>query len=133
MRKVERPLFEGESVLIPRKGSLNNVMYVNEAFWSVDTMFYSVERISNVAKYSYQILSQLDLASMNSGSAVPSMTTDILNAIQVIIPENKVLENYNIILSRIFSLAAHLRNESSCLISIRNLILPKLMSGKILC
>ena len=133
MRKVERPLFEGESVLIPRKGSLNNVMYVNEAFWSVDTMFFSVERMPNVAKYSYQILSQLDLASMNSGSAVPSMTTDILNAIQVVIPDKKVLENFNIILSRIFSSVASIRNESCRLVDIRNSILPKLMNGEILC
>ena len=133
MRKVERPLFEGESVLIPRKGSLNNVMYVNEAFWSVDTMFFSVERMPNVVKYSYQILSQLDLASMNSGSAVPSMTTDILNAIQVVIPDKKVLENYNIILSRFFSSVASIRNESCRLVDIRNSILPKLMNGEILC
>ena len=133
MRKVERPLFEGESVLIPRKGSLNNVMYVNEAFWSVDTMFFSVERMPNVVKYSYQILSQLDLASMNSGSAVPSMTTDILNAIQVVIPDKKVLENYDIILSRIFSSVASIRNESCRLVDIRNSILPKLMNGEILC
>ena len=133
MRKVERPLFEGESVLIPRKGSLNNVMYVNEAFWSVDTMFYSVEKMPNVAKYCYQILSQKDLASMNSGSAVPSMSTDILNTIQVIIPDKKVLEYYNIILSRVFSSCASIRNESFCLVDIRNSILPKLMNGEILC
>ena len=38
MRYVEKPLYTGESVLIPRKGTLNNVMYVNGAFWSVDTI-----------------------------------------------------------------------------------------------
>ena len=41
MRYVERPLYNKESVLIPRKGTLNNVMYVNQPFWSVDTMFYT--------------------------------------------------------------------------------------------
>ena len=45
MRSAEKSLFSGESVLIPRKGSLNNVMYVNEAFWTVDTMFFTVPRI----------------------------------------------------------------------------------------
>lgn len=43
MRYVEKPLYTGESVLIPRKGTLNNVMYVNGAFWSVDTMFYTLK------------------------------------------------------------------------------------------
>lgn len=45
MRYVEKPLYEKESVLIPRKGSLNNVMYVNQPFWSVDTLFYTEMRM----------------------------------------------------------------------------------------
>ncbi|MBS7107329.1 MAG: restriction endonuclease subunit S [Collinsella sp.] len=79
MRSVDRFLYSGESVLVPRKGSLNNVMYVREKFWTVDTMFYAVPKSPNVAKYAYQFIKRLDLASMNSGSAVPSMTTKILN------------------------------------------------------
>ena len=51
MRHVERPLYDKESVLIPRKGTLNNVMYVNQPFWSVDTMFYTEMRQPNVAKF----------------------------------------------------------------------------------
>ena len=51
MRKVSEYLYDGESVLMPRKGSLNNIMYVNEAFWTVDTMFYSEMKLSNCAKY----------------------------------------------------------------------------------
>ena len=77
MRKAEKSLYNGESVLIPRKGTLNNVMYVNGAFWTVDTMFYSVERELNAMKYCHLYLLTQDLASMNSGSAVPSMTTEI--------------------------------------------------------
>ena len=41
IRKVDSFIYSGESILMPRKGSLNNIMYVNDAFWSVDTMFYS--------------------------------------------------------------------------------------------
>ena len=51
MRYVERPLYNKESVLIPRKGTLNNVMYVNQPFWSVDTMFYTEMKLPNVAKF----------------------------------------------------------------------------------
>lgn len=53
MRYVEHPLYEKESVLIPRKGTLNNVMYVNQPFWSVDTMFYTEMKQANVAKFVY--------------------------------------------------------------------------------
>lgn len=41
MRYVDNFLYDKESVLIPRKGTLNNVFYINEPFWSVDTMFYT--------------------------------------------------------------------------------------------
>ena len=65
MRYVDKALYIGESVLIPRKGSLNNVMYVNEAFWTVDTMFYTHMTRSNVAKLAYFIVRNLNLAEMN--------------------------------------------------------------------
>ena len=80
MRYVEKPLYTGESVLIPRKGTLNNIMYVNEAFWSVDTMFYTEMLRPNIAKFVYHFVKSKDLVSLNAGSAVPSMTTNILNA-----------------------------------------------------
>ena len=84
MRYCEKPLYQGkESVLIPRKGSLNNVLFVSKPFWSVDTMFYTKMRKSFDGKYLYFWLTELNLADMNSGSAVPSMTTDILNDIEI--------------------------------------------------
>src|SRR5690606_19451982 len=92
MRRAEKSLYDGESVLIPRKGSLNNVMYKDEQFWTVDTMFYTEMKISNVAKFVYYFLKSQDLASMNVGSAVPSMTTDILNNMPIITPPSVVLE-----------------------------------------
>ena len=92
MRHVERPLYDKESILIPRKGTLNNVMYVNKPFWSVDTMFYTEMKLPNVAKFVYHFVK--DLASMNAGSAVPSMTTDILNAMEVVIPSASALDRF---------------------------------------
>ena len=101
MRYVEKPIYEKESVLIPRKGSLNNVMYIDEPFWSVDTMFYTEMKIANVAKYVFHFLRSKDLASLNAGSAVPSMTTDILNSMEVSIPSTERLADFeNLDLSR---------------------------------
>ena len=53
MRKVDKYLYDKESVLIPQKGTLNNVFYINEPFWSVDTMFYTEMKKENIAKYVY--------------------------------------------------------------------------------
>lgn len=131
MRAVEEPLSKGESVLIPRKGSLNNVMYVNEEFWTVDTMFYTVPRMPGAAKYAYQHVKRLDLASMNSGSAVPSMTTNILNALPLPIPSEQALVNFDAKLQPMHDLIAVNDRENLRLAELRDALLPKLMSGEI--
>lgn len=131
MRSVERPLASSESVLIPRKGTLNNVMYVNEEFWTVDTMFYSIPRVPGAAKYAFQYIKKLDLASMNSGSAVPSMTTAILNALQLPIPNQNTLIELDNKLQPMYALAAANREEVKQLVFLRDTLLPKLMSGEI--
>lgn len=131
MRHVDRALYEQESVLVPRKGTLNNVMYVNEPFWSVDTMFFTKMKRQNVAKFVFHFLKGKDLASMNAGSAVPSMTTKILNAIPLQIPDDQTLSTFEAQVSPFYQAASYNNKESENLAAIRDSLLPKLMSGEI--
>ena len=41
MRYVDTMLYSKKSVLIPRKGSLSNLYFVETPFWTVDTLFYT--------------------------------------------------------------------------------------------
>lgn len=62
MRYVDSALCcDDESILIPRKGSLNNITYVSEPFWSVDTMFYTRMKKKQCAKYLYFFLKSIDM------------------------------------------------------------------------
>ena len=131
MRYVECPLYNKESVLIPRKGTLNNVMYVNQPFWSVDTMFYTEMKLPNVAKFVYHFVKAKDLASMNAGSAVPSMTTDILNAMEVVIPSASALEEFESLVAPMYEAMEANDVQSKALSQMRDTLLPKLMSGEI--
>ena len=131
MRHVDRALYEQESVLVPRKGTLNNVMYVNEPFWSVDTMFFTKMKRQNVAKFVFHFLKGKNLASMNAGSAVPSMTTKILNAIPLQIPDGQTLSIFEAQVSPFYQAASYNNKESENLAAIRDSLLPKLMSGEI--
>ena len=131
MRYVERPLYDKESVLIPRKGTLNNVLYVNEPFWSVDTMFFTEIKLPNVAKYVYHFVKSKDLASLNAGSAVPSMTTDILNAMELLIPDADSLSRFESIVAPMFLTMQQNTQESSKLAETRDALLPRLMSGEL--
>jgi type I restriction enzyme S subunit len=87
MRYVEEYLSEDESILLPRKGSLNNIYYVDKPFWTVDTLFWSiVNKEKALPKYLFYVLSKIDLASLNVGSAVPSLTVPVLNDLKVNLP-----------------------------------------------
>ena len=87
MRYGERSLYDGPSILIPRKGSLNNVIYANKPFWTVDTMFWSVinDSIANPLFVYYSICKK-DFASLNVGSAVPSLTVPVIEDIDILLP-----------------------------------------------
>ena len=131
MRYVEKSLYTGESVLIPRKGTLNNVMYVNGAFWSVDTMFYTEMLRPNIAKFVYHFVKGKDLASLNAGSAVPSMTTNILNAMPLYVPDDKTLSIFEETVTPMYSQMQENEKQSANLANIRDTLLPRLMSGEL--
>lgn len=128
IRYVERPLYDMESVLIPRKGTLNNVMYVNEPFWSVDTMFFTEMKLPNVAKFVFHFVKSKDLASLNAGSAVPSMTTDILNAMELPIPDAVTFTKFESIVAPMYQTMQQKTQESRKLAELRDSLLPRLMS-----
>lgn len=131
MRYVEKPLYDKESVLIPRKGSLNNVMYVNVPFWSVDTMFFTEMKLPNVAKFVFHFVKSKDLASLNAGSAVPSMTTDILNAMELSIPDSDTFAKFESIVAPMYKAMQQNTQESDKLAELRDSLLPRLMSGEL--
>lgn len=131
MRHVEKYLHDGESVLIPRKGSLNNVMLVDGRFWTVDTMFFTKELAVGAARYAYFALRKLDLASMNAGSAVPSMTTKILSAIPVVMPTDGLIEELKYWSDPLFAQMRLNERENNWLVEVRDSLLPRLMSGEI--
>ncbi len=88
MRYADGYLYDQESILIPRKGTLSNLFFINEPFWSVDTMFYTQIKDIVFPKFLFYYLKGQNLASLNVGSAVPSLTTEVLNKFEVTIPES---------------------------------------------
>ncbi len=75
------------SVLIPRKGSLGNLFYVDGPFWTVDTIFWTEidEKLIN-PRYFFHYLRTLDLHALNTAGGVPSLTQAVLNRIPVPLP-----------------------------------------------
>lgn len=88
MRHVEKPLCTKPSVLIPRKGTLGNLFYAEKPFWTVDTLFWTdIDESKVIPRYLYYTLKTKNLAELNVGTAVPSLTTDVLNEVEIDIPD----------------------------------------------
>lgn len=87
MRYVDKYLYNKPSVLLPRKGTLDNIQYCDVPFWTVDTIYYTeVNTTLTNPYYLYRYLSLLDLSKLDSGTGVPSMTFDNYYGIRVSLP-----------------------------------------------
>ena len=87
MGYVDRYLCDKPTVLIPRKGSITNIFYVETPLWNVDTIYYTeIDTLRIVPKYLYHFIKTIDLMSLDTGSGRPSLTQAILNKIQIPIP-----------------------------------------------
>lgn len=80
-------LYNKPSVLIGRKGSISKVRYIEQPFWTVDTLFYTeVNENIVLPKYLYYKLSTINFDYYNEGTTIPSLRTDTLNKIELEIP-----------------------------------------------
>lgn len=131
MRYVEKALYSGESVLIPRKGTLNNIMYVNEDFWTVDTMFYSKMRKEHCALYVFHTARIYDFERKNTGTGVPSMTSIIIYGQKVVVPPDDILEKFDRLLQPLYQLMKQVEKENQKLSSLREFFLPMLINGQV--
>ena len=119
-------LYDKPSILIPRKGSLNNILFLNIAFWSVDTMFYSILKKEYNGCYVYFYLIAMDFYSLNVGSAVPSMTTNYLNKMRIIKPLKSVLKGFDKLIRELFNQINSRKHQNQKLEELKDLLLAKM-------
>ena len=131
MRHVDSYLYKGESVLFPRKGSLNHIMYVDESFWTVDTMFYTEMKIPNSAKYIFHSVNRIDFTGLDSGTGVPSMTSTTLYSIKVKRPTEDLLQAFDEKIHPWFKAIESNRRTIEESMILRKELLPLLMNGQV--
>ncbi len=131
IRTVDMPIYNGESVLIPRKGTLNNIIYVNGEFWTVDTMFYTKMKKKYSAIYTYYSVKLYDFEKLNTGTGVPSMTSSIIYNLKVVIPPDKILESFDNYVQTFYKQMREKEIENRELVSLRDFLLPLLMNGQV--
>ena len=79
---------DAQTVIVGRKGSINNPIFVDEPFWNVDTAFGLVaNREIILPRYLYYFCKRFDFERLNKAVTIPSLTKSDLLKIEIEIPD----------------------------------------------
>lgn len=131
MTSVNDFLYEGETVCIGRKGTIDKPQYHSGKIWTVDTLFYTYDFKSLNPKYLFYKFCLIDWLSMNEASGVPSLTAKNIEDIQITIPSK---EEQTAIANVLSSMDKEIETLNTKLEKYRNLktaMMQQLLTGKI--
>ncbi|MFD0084206.1 restriction endonuclease subunit S [Priestia megaterium] len=94
---TDKQLYSGESVLFGRKGTIGKPLFVNEAFWTVDTMYYTHFAKDAYPKYFYYLMCVFPWNIITTQTALPSVVGSDIENFNCSVPQyriQKIISNY---------------------------------------
>lgn len=88
MTSVNDYLYDGDTVCIGRKGTIDKPFFHTGKIWTVDTLFYTYDFVNCIPKFIYYAFCLVDWLSMNEASGVPSLTSKNIEDVFLCIPSN---------------------------------------------
>ena len=86
MLSVSDYLYDGESVCIGRKGTIDKPLFLKGKFWTVDTLFYTHSFKDSVPYFIYQFFQTVPWRSLSEASGVPSLSKSVINKVKINLP-----------------------------------------------
>ncbi|MCS2888015.1 restriction endonuclease subunit S [Bacteroides fragilis] len=86
MLSVNDYLYDGESVCIGRKGTINKPIFLTGKFWTIDTLFYTSNFNSLLPRFGYYLFKTIDWLKYNEASGVPSLSKVSIEKIHISLP-----------------------------------------------
>ncbi len=125
-------LVSGPGIVVGRKGNPGTVTWVHTDFFPIDTTFYVIPKKGcHSFHFLFHALQAHDLASLGADSAVPGLNRNLAYMDMNVIPSSCLLMKFDDIVHMLLE-RAHLSNEESrSLSSLRDTLLPKLISGEL--
>jgi len=117
MLSVNDYLYDGESVCIGRKGTIDKPVLLTGKFWTVDTLFYTHSFKECLPRFVLSIFQNIDWKKHNEAGGVPSLSKTNIEKLNVVIPKLKEQQKIADCLSSIDDL---ITAESKKLESIKN-------------
>ena len=86
MLSVDDYLYDGESVCIGRKGTIDHPLFLSGKFWTVDTLFYTYDFQNSLPKFILYIFQRIKWQKYNEASGVPSLSKRTIEKIKINLP-----------------------------------------------
>ena len=128
MGYTNKYLYNEPILVTGRVGTHGVVQRINTYSWPSDNTLVIK---SNYYEFVYQILKRIDYKSLNRGSTQPLITQNDLKSIEIQLPENDLLNRFEARASALMKLYDFNRIQEEKLCSLRDYLLPKIMSGQI--
>jgi len=114
-----------------RSGSLGTVQYISENAWPLNTCLYVRNFYGNSSYLVYYTLKNMGLENFNAGAGVPSLNRNHINGISILIPSKLLQKQFDSIIAPLFHQKERLAQGNTVLEKTRDLLLPRLISGKL--
>lgn len=116
MGYADNYICEADTVIIGRKGNINNPIYVSEPFWNVDTAFgLSANKEVLLPRYLFYFCKKIDFNKLNKTVTIPSLTKADLLKIKMNLPNIKEQQHIVEKLIKLESILKYRRQELSTL------------------
>ena len=122
---------KGPGVVTGRSGSLGKVIYITTDFWPLNTTLWVKELFGIGPLYAKHLLDTLPLAQFNGGAAVPTLNRNDVHRITVWAPKQSLAEKFELTCREIYRQIDLLERTIGRASEARDLLLPRLMDGRI--
>lgn len=137
MDYVDRYLFDGIYLLLGEDGTVVDrqgfpiLQYVEGKFWVNNHAHVITGKNGFSVELLYLLFSLTNLQSIVTGAVQPKISQANLNKVPIIIPSKAELKTFDESIQPFFSEIRNLRAENDRLASVRDKLLPHLMSGEL--
>jgi type I restriction enzyme S subunit len=128
----DEKLVSGPGIVVGRKGNPGVVTWAHSDFFPIDTTFYVVPTGDCHSFYFlYYALSNQDLANLSADSAVPGLNRNHAYMSKQVVPPSAVLSAFDSQVGPIFAAIEANDQQSRTLATVRDTLLPRLLSGEL--
>ena len=137
MDLVDNYIFDGKYLLLGEDGTVVDdagypiLQYVWGQFWVNNHAHILTGRLGYDVESLYMLFKQTPVKSIVTGAVQPKISQANLRSVQVVIPPEHNLREYNDLVEPLFSLFRANEEECKTFTALRDTLLPKLMSGEI--